>query len=491
MLRAHSLRKDFGGLTVLHPTTVEFRPGEVHALMGENGAGKSTLMKVLAGLYRADAGHIEWRGTRVDFSSPHDAMVAGIAMIHQELMPIPDLTVAENITLGREPVGSFGRIDRTAQTLRTKQLLRELEVDLDPELPMRRLTVAQTQVVEIAKALGREADVVLMDEPTAALSDQEVAALFRAIARLKSRGVAVVYTTHKMEEVFRLADRISVLRDGRLVSTEAASEMSPAKLIALMVGRELADIFPARSSPTDEILLEVSGLTREPAYRDVSFSIHRGEVVALAGLMGAGRTEVASALYGLQPASTGKIRFKGQTLSITCPAEALAAGIGMVTEDRKGQGIIPALGVGENITLSSLRRFSRGPLIDQSADRTAAREQIEAFAVKATSLDQPIAQLSGGNQQKALLARNLLDGPDLIILDEPTRGIDIGAKAEIYLLIQKLARQGKGVLLISSELPEVLSLAHRIVVLRRGSVAATLAAATADQETVLRHAMPL
>jgi ABC-type sugar transport system ATPase subunit len=485
------LRKDFGGLTVLHPTTVEFRPGEVHALMGENGAGKSTLMKVLAGLYRADAGHIEWRGTRVDFSSPHDAMVAGIAMIHQELMPIPDLTVAENITLGREPVGSFGRIDRTAQTLRTKQLLRELEVDLDPELPMRRLTVAQTQVVEIAKALGREADVVLMDEPTAALSDQEVAALFRAIARLKSRGVAVVYTTHKMEEVFRLADRISVLRDGRLVSTEAASEMSPAKLIALMVGRELADIFPARSSPTDEILLEVSGLTREPAYRDVSFSIHRGEVVALAGLMGAGRTEVASALYGLQPASTGKIRFKGQTLSITCPAEALAAGIGMVTEDRKGQGIIPALGVGENITLSSLRRFSRGPLIDQSADRTAAREQIEAFAVKATSLDQPIAQLSGGNQQKALLARNLLDGPDLIILDEPTRGIDIGAKAEIYLLIQKLARQGKGVLLISSELPEVLSLAHRIVVLRRGSVAATLAAATADQETVLRHAMPL
>jgi ABC-type sugar transport system ATPase subunit len=491
MLRALELRKDFGGLTVLHPTTVEFRPGEVHALMGENGAGKSTLMKVLAGLYRPDGGHVEWRGSRVEFASPHAALEAGIAMIHQELMPIPDLTVAENITLGREPVGSFGRIDRTAQTLRTKQLLRELEVDLDPELPMRRLTVAQTQVVEIAKALGREADVVLMDEPTAALSDQEVAALFRAIARLKSRGVAVVYTTHKMEEVFRLADRISVLRDGRLVSTEAASEMSPAKLIALMVGRELADIFPARSSPTDEILLEVSGLTREPAYRDVSFSIHRGEVVALAGLMGAGRTEVASALYGLQPASTGKIRFKGQTLSITCPAEALAAGIGMVTEDRKGQGIIPALGVGENITLSSLRRFSRGPLIDQSADRTAAREQIEAFAVKATSLDQPIAQLSGGNQQKALLARNLLDGPELIILDEPTRGIDIGAKAEIYLLIQKLARQGKGVLLISSELPEVLSLAHRIVVLRRGSVAATLAAATADQETVLRHAMPL
>jgi ABC-type sugar transport system ATPase subunit len=485
------LRKDFGGLTVLHPTTVEFRPGEVHALMGENGAGKSTLMKVLAGLYRPDGGHVEWRGARVEFASPHAALEAGIAMIHQELMPIPDLTVAENITLGREPIGSFGRIDRAAQGLRAKQLLQELEVDLDPELPMRRLTVAQTQVVEIAKALGREADVVLMDEPTAALSDQEVAALFRAIARLKSRGVAVVYTTHKMDEVFRLADRISVLRDGRLVSTEAASEMSPAKLIALMVGRELADIFPVRNTPTDEAFLEVSGLTREPAYRDVSFTLRRGEVIALAGLMGAGRTEVAGAIYGLQPASTGTIHFKGQILRVTCPDEALAAGIGMVTEDRKGQGIIPALGVGENITLSSLRRFARGPLIDRSADRTAAREQIGAFAVKASSPAQPIAQLSGGNQQKALLARSLLDDPDLIILDEPTRGIDIGAKAEIYALIQKLARQGKGVLLISSELPEVLALAHRIVVLRQGSVAATLDAATTDQETVLRHAMPL
>jgi ABC-type sugar transport system ATPase subunit len=491
MLRAQSLRKDFGGLTVLHPTTVEFRPGEVHALMGENGAGKSTLMKVLAGLYRPDGGHVEWRGDPADFASPHAALEAGIAMIHQELMPIPDLTVAENITLGREPVGSFGRIDRTAQTLRAKELLRQLEVDLDPELPMRRLTVAQTQVVEIAKALGREADVVLMDEPTAALSDQEVAALFRAIARLKARGVAIVYTTHKMDEVFRLADRISVLRDGRLVSTEAASEMSPAKLIALMVGRELADIFPARSTPTNETLLEVSGLTREPAYRDVSFTLRRGEVVALAGLMGAGRTEVASALYGLQPASMGSIRFKGRDLFVKSPTDALAAGIGMVTEDRKGQGIIPALGVGANITLSSLSRFARGPLIDRSADRTAAREQIGAFAVKASSAAQPIAQLSGGNQQKALLARSLLDDPDLIILDEPTRGIDIGAKAEIYALIQKLARQGKGVLLISSELPEVLALAHRIIVLRQGSVAATLDASSTDQETVLRHAMPL
>jgi ABC-type sugar transport system ATPase subunit len=418
-------------------------------------------------------------------------LVAGIAMIHQELMPIPDLTVAENITLGCEPCDSFGRVDRDAQNARASELLRELEADIVPSRLMRTLTVAQTQVVEIAKALGRQADVILMDEPTAALSDHEVAALFRAIGRLKARGVAVVYTTHKMDEVFRLADRVSVLRDGRLVGTSSATELNPARLIAMMVGRELADIFPQRTPPTEEILLEVSGLTREPAYRDVSFQVRRGEVVALAGLMGAGRTEVASALYGLQPASGGQIRFKGRTLSINQPQDAIAAGIGMVTEDRKGLGLIPALGVGENITLSALRSFSRGPLVDRGAAAASARSQMESFGVKASNPAQPIAQLSGGNQQKALLARCLLNDPELIILDEPTRGIDIGAKAEIYALIQRLARSGKAVLLVSSELPEVLSLAHRIVVLRRGSVAATLDAASTDQETLLRHAMPL
>jgi len=491
MLRALELRKDFGGLTVLQPTSVEFRPGEVHALMGENGAGKSTLMKVLAGLYRPDGGHVEWRGQRVEFGSPHDALVAGIAMIHQELMPIPDLTVAENITLGAEPCGRLGRIDRAAQSRRATELLAELEADIDPSRLMRTLTVAQTQVVEIAKALGRNADVILMDEPTAALSDHEVAALFRAIARLKARGVAIVYTTHKMDEVFRLADRISVLRDGRLVESSLADAFDPAKLIRLMVGRELSDVFPTRQTPTDEILLEVSGLTREPAYRDVSFTVRRGEVVALAGLMGAGRTEVVSALYGLQPATSGVITFKGRQLSIRRPLDALSAGIGMVTEDRKGLGLIPALGVGQNITLSALRNFSKGQLLDHSAEAAAVSTQMAEFSVKASGPTQPIAQLSGGNQQKALLARCLLGDPELIILDEPTRGIDIGAKAEIYSLIQQLARAGKAVLLVSSELPEVLSLAHRIVVLRRGSVAVTLDATTTDQETVLRHAMPL
>jgi inositol transport system ATP-binding protein len=491
MLRALELRKDFGGLTVLHPTSIDFHPGEVHALMGENGAGKSTLMKVLAGIYRPEGGHVEWRGTRTNFTSPHDALFAGIAMIHQELMPIPNLTVAENITLGGEPCMSFGRIDRAAQLARAKELLDELESDISPTRMMRTLTVAQTQVVEIAKALGRQADVILMDEPTAALSEQEVAALFRAIARLKTRGVAIVYTTHKMDEVFRLADRISVLRDGRLVGTAPAAELNPAKLITMMVGRELSDVYPTRSKPSADIMLEVSGLTREPAYRDVSFRIHRGEIVALAGLMGAGRTEVASALYGLQPATSGSLRFQGLPLNVRSPHDALRAGISMVTEDRKGLGLIPALGVGANVTLAALRDFCRGPLIHHEVEAAAVHSHLDRFSVKAVSPAQRIDQLSGGNQQKALLARCLLTNPDLIILDEPTRGIDIGTKAEIYALIQKLAGAGKAVLLVSSELPEVLSLAHRIVVLRRGSVAATLDAATADQETVLRHAMPL
>ena len=491
MLSVRELTKTFGGLPALQEVTVEFRPGEVHALMGENGAGKSTLMKILAGLQPADGGAIALRGKTVRFASPQDALAHGIAMVHQELMPVPDLDVAENLLLGLEPVNALGWVDRAELHREAAEWLRKLDCVLDTRQPMRRLSVAQGQVVEIAKALARQTDVLLLDEPTAALSDHEVTALFKAIDVLRRRGVAIVYTTHKMDEVFRLADRISVLRDGRLVGTAPASDLSPAKLISLMVGREMADVFPTRSLPTEEVLLEVSGLTREPAYRDISFQVRRGEVVALAGLMGAGRTEVVSAIYGLQPAARGVITFKGRALVVRSPQDALAAGIGMVTEDRKGLGLIPALGVDQNITLTALRTLCRGQLIDHRAEAAIVGAKIEEFAIKTSRPSQPIAQLSGGNQQKALLARCLLGDPDLIILDEPTRGIDIGAKAEIYALIQKLARAGKGVLLVSSELPEVLSLSHRIVVLRRGSVAATLEASETDQETLLRHAMPL
>ncbi|NBX34826.1 sugar ABC transporter ATP-binding protein [bacterium] len=319
MLRAFELTKVFGGLPVLQRVSLEFRPGEVHALMGENGAGKSTLMKMLAGLHQPDGGIIEWRGQQVRFGSPQDALAQGIAMVHQELMPIPDLNVAENLLLGMEPVNALGWVDRAALHQQAQAWLRSLDTELDTTLPMRRLSVAQMQVVEIAKALARQADVILMDEPTAALSDHEVAALFKAIGTLRARGVAVVYTTHKMDEVFRLADRISVLRDGQLVCTQAASEFSPDSLITHMVGRELAQVFPPVVTQPGETILEVQGLTRAPAYRDISFTLRRGEVLGLAGLMGAGRTEVVSALFGLAPADSGRIRLRGQPTRITCP----------------------------------------------------------------------------------------------------------------------------------------------------------------------------
>ena len=490
MLSVRELTKAFGGLPALQAVSVEFRPGEVHALMGENGAGKSTLMKILAGLQPADGGAIALRGKTVRFASPQDALAQGIAMVHQELMPIPDLDVAENLLLGLEPVNALGWVDRAELHREAAEWLRKLDCVLDTRQRMHRLSVAQGQVVEIAKALARQTDVLLLDEPTAALSDHEVTALFKAIDVLRRRGVAIVYTTHKMDEVFRLADRVTVLRDGRLVRTGAASELTPDALITHMVGRELAQVFPPVVGVPGDVVLEVAGLTREPAYRNISFSLRRGEVLGLAGLMGAGRTEIAEALFGLRPAHAGEIRLHGRTVRLTSPGDALAAGIGMVTEDRKGLGILPAMSVRSNLTLSSLGRFSGLTGLDAASEARTADEQIRAFAIKTSGREQPIGQLSGGNQQKVLLARTLLPGPDLVILDEPTRGIDIGAKAEIYALIGRLAAEGKAVLLISSELPEVLSLTHRLLVLRQGELTAELDPRCATQEEILRHAIP-
>ncbi len=490
MLRACQLTKTFGGLSVLRDVSLDFRPGEVHALMGENGAGKSTLMKLLAGLYRPDGGEIQWRGRSVRFATPHDALTQGIAMVHQELMPIPDLTVAENLLLGMEPVNAWGWVDHAELHRQATTWLRQLGTDLETSRPMRTLSVAQMQVVEIAKALARQADVILMDEPTAALSDHEVSALFKAIATLRQRGVTVVYTTHKMDEVFRLADRISVLRDGHLVATKPAGEFTPASLITQMVGRELAQVFPPVTTTPGEVILTVTLLTREPAYRDISFTLRRGEVLGLAGLMGAGRTEVVSAIYGLQPADAGAIRLLGKPLVLTSPADGLTAGIGMLTEDRKGSGIIPAMSVQHNLTLAALRHYCRGAVVDASAEKAVTRQAAADFAIKSSGPAQAIQQLSGGNQQKVLLARALLAAPEVLILDEPTRGIDIGAKAEIYALIGRLSAQGTAVLLVSSELPEILALTHRILVLRQGELSAELNPRQTNQEQILRHAMP-
>jgi len=491
MLSLTGISKSFGGLPVLHEVSLAINAGEVHALMGENGAGKSTLMKVIAGLHAPDGGSMRLKDAPFAPASPHAALLAGVAMIHQELMPIPDMTVGENILLGAEPCGPLGLVDRGAVRARARALLAELDCELSPDAPMRTLSVGQTQVVEIAKALGREADVLLMDEPTAALSDHEAAALFRAIARLKAKGVAVVYTTHKMDEVFRLADRITVLRDGRHVVTAPARELDQERLIAHMVGRPMSEVFPPRGKASDEVVLEVEGLSRKGRFEGVSFKIRKGEVLGLAGLMGAGRTEVASAVAGLVPAPSGEMRLRGRPFHPQTPGEALAAGVAMVTEDRKGQGIVPALPIRENITLSALATLCHGGVIDRTAEAEAARSGMRDFSIRASGPEQPVGQLSGGNQQKVLLARALLNRPEVVVLDEPTRGIDVGAKAEIYALIRRLTDEGRAVLLVSSELPEAIALSHRLLVLRQGKVAAELDASKTTQEEVLRHAMPL
>ena len=491
-LEARQVSKSFGGVRALREVAFELRCGEVHALMGENGAGKSTLVKILAGLYAPDAGEVRIDGRKVTLCSPHEAMRHGIVMIHQELMPVPDLTVAENLLLGREPRGRFpGTIDRRALRREAGRLLGLLEVELPLDAPMRTLSVAEMQAVEIARAVGTAAAVVIMDEPTAALSDREVSALFQAIRTLQARGTAIVYITHKMDEVFRIADRITVLRDGAHVGTAPARELDKARLIALMVGRELTGGRVRGRADVGGCLLSASGLSRAGAYRDVWLELRRGEILGLAGLMGAGRSEVAAALFGLVPAERGEIRVRGRPVRIRNPSEAMRLGIGMVTEDRRAYGFVPLMSVRHNVTLASLRRCCRGPVIRHAVEAEAAARANARTGIRTSRDDQAVVQLSGGNQQKVVFARTLMPEPEIVILDEPTRGIDVGAKAEIHALIAELAEQGRAVLLISSELPELLALSDRLLVMRQGGVSAEMDPLTVTQEEVLKYAMPI
>ena len=491
-LEALGVSKSFGGVRALLDVSFELRRGEVHALMGENGAGKSTLVKILAGLHTPDAGEVRVDGRKVELRSPHEAIRHGIAMIHQELMPVPDLTVAENLLLGREPCGRLpGTVDRGALRREAGRLLELLKVDLPVDAPMRTLSVAAMQTVEIARAVGSDAAAVIMDEPTAALSDREVEALFRTIRALQARGTAFIYITHKMDEVFRIADRITVLRDGVRVGTAPASGLDETRLIALMVGRELIGGRVRGRAVAGESLLSVSGLSRTGAYRDVRLELRRGEILGLAGLMGAGRSEVAAALFGLAPAERGEIRVRGRVARIRHPPDAMGLGIGMVTEDRRADGFVPLMSVRHNITLASLERCCRGPVIRHAAEAEAAALAIARTGIRASDDGQAVVQLSGGNQQKVVFARALMSDPEIVILDEPTRGIDVGAKAEVHALVAGLADQGKAVLLISSELAELLALSDRLLVMRQGEVVAELDPLTVSQEEVLKHAMPI
>ncbi len=477
VLEVEGVAKSFWGIQALDGARLTVRKGEVHAVTGENGAGKSTLMKIIAGDERADAGEVRFHGR-------------GIAMIHQELLPFPDLTVAENICMGREPVRWLpGWLDKPAMNREARELMGRLGVPVDPARRMRELTFAEQQSVEIAKALGRHADLIIMDEPTSALSARESERLFDLMLDLKRRGVSIIYISHRLQEVFRLADTVTVMRDGRHVATRPAAGLDENQLIAMMVGRSL-DALAADPAEAGEVILEVRGLTREGRFRDVSFELRRGEILGMAGLVGAGRTDVASAIFGLAPATGGEILIRSRPARIGSPADALALGIAMVTEDRKEFGFVPDLSIQENVTLSSLRRYCWGPMLRPGAEAAAADEQIRRFSVRASGRNQPVKNLSGGNQQKVVLARALLTDPEVLILDEPTRGIDVGAKAEIYSLITRLAREGKAILLVSSEMNEILSLSSRILVMREGTVAAEVRPQNVTPEEILRYAMP-
>jgi ribose transport system ATP-binding protein len=490
LVSIRGLCKTFAGVQALDKVAFELRAGEVHALMGENGAGKSTLMKALAGIHAFDDGHIEVEGRQVTIASPSHAQALGIGIVHQELNLMRHLSAAQNIFIGREPRrGLF--LDEERLNADARRLFERLNIDLDPRTRVAELTVARQQMVEIAKALSFDSKVLIMDEPTAALNAREVADLFRVVRQLRDEGVGIVYISHRMDELQQIADRVTVMRDGRTIATVAMADTSTAAIIQMMVGRALED--NVRAAPPDtsarEIVLEVRGLRRGAAIRDVSFSVRKGEILGFAGLMGAGRTEVARAVFGADPVDGGEIRVHGRPVRIRSPRDAVRNGIGYLSEDRKQFGLATAMDVQSNIAMTSLSRLLRaGMFIDSEAVAEAAAHHVRQLGIRTASLAQPVKLLSGGNQQKVVIAKWLLRDCDILFFDEPTRGIDVGAKAEIHKLIDALAAQGKAIVVISSELPEILRLSHRIVVMCEGRITGEQGALEATQESLMQLA---
>ena len=483
------IRKSFPGVQALRGVDLDVHAGEVLALLGENGAGKSTLMKVLGGAHRADAGVLEMDGAEVSFGSPQEARAAGIAVIYQEFNLVPELTAAENIFLGQEATRA-GFVARGEERRRAADLFRRLGVAIDLNAPCSRLTTAQQQLVEIARALARDARIIVMDEPTAALTTGEVSRLFEIIRDLQSRGIAVIYISHRLDEIFALADRVVVLRDGRNVGTRPLEGLGRTELIKMMVGRELADEYPRRTTTPGPVRLVVSGLCRGKAVRDVSFTVRAGEILAIAGLVGAGRTETLRLIFGADKRHAGDIILDGRLLDIRSPRDAIAAGIGLLTEDRKLQGLVLGQSVRENFALPNLGTLSRFGFVDGRREREAFGRHVDQLRIKVPHQDERARNLSGGNQQKVVLAKWLERDCEVLFFDEPTRGIDVGARHEIYLLMNDLAARGKAIVMVSSELPEVLGLADRILVMHEGRVTGEIASGpTVTQEEIMRLAM--
>ena len=485
-VRFEHITKRFPGVQALTDVSLEIAEGSCHALCGENGAGKSTLGKVLAGIHAPDGGRLFVLGREVRFGSPRDALAAGVGMVHQELAFCENLSVAENLCLGSLP-RRRGFVDRAEVARRAEAMLGEIGTRLDVTRRVGALTIGQQQMVQIAAAVGGGARVIVFDEPSSSLSQGEAERLYALIQRLKERGVTCIYVSHRMPEIFRLCDAVSVLRDGRHVATRSTDGLTEAELVRMMIGRSLSEYFPHHLEvPLGEELLRVEGLTVPGKFTNVSFSLRAGEVVGLAGLVGAGRSEVAEALFGLEPDLEGTVVVRGRAIRVRGPSAAIALGFGLVPEDRKRQGLVLSESGVHNTSLPILDRLSRLSFIRKSAERTLAREYFERLRVRAPGIDTVVAGLSGGNQQKIVLARWLAARSRVLILDEPTRGVDVGAKAEIHALISDLAAQGSAILLISSELPEVLALSRRILVLREGAVVGEVPRDQATQDGLLR-----
>ena len=489
LLQVEGVRKEFPGVLALDDVAFRLKRGTVHALMGENGAGKSTLMKIIAGIYHPDTGTFQLRGNDIRLESPLDALENGIAMIHQELNLMPYMTVAENIWIRREPKTAIGFVDHGAMHRMTAALFEKLNIHVDPEAEVRDLSVATRQMVEIAKAVSYESDVLIMDEPTSALTEKEVAHLFQIIRDLKRQGKGIIYITHKMNELFEIADEVSVFRDGRYIGTKLASEVTRDEIIRMMVGREITQMFPKETVPIGDVVLSVKNLGLNGIFHDVSFDLRAGEIMGLAGLVGSGRSNVAETIFGVTPATSGEIFIGGKKTGVDSPNTAMKCGMAFLTEDRKETGCFLVLDVLENMQVAVLnQRYVSGGFVRENEVTTACEGMRDALRVKTPTMYERVENLSGGNQQKVLIGRWLLTQPKVLILDEPTRGIDVGAKAEIHKLITKLAGQGVGVLMISSEMPEVLGMSDRIMVMHEGHLTGILDRAEADQVKIMELA---
>jgi inositol transport system ATP-binding protein len=489
ILRAENISKSFPGVKALDNVQISIERGKVHAVLGENGAGKSTLMKILIGMLAPDSGEIYYKGERIKFTSVHDAIKTGLSMIHQELLPFPELSIAENIFMGNEPSSKFpGWINQKEMNKSAALLMNKLGSKVRVTKAMKELSIAEMQMAEIAKAISNKAEIIIMDEPTSALSNREIDILFGIIEELKLQGIAIIYISHKMDEILRISDTITIMRDGKYITSCNKSELDHNQLIALIVGRELSSIFDKQEISPGEIVLSVAGLTGAK-FKEINFNVRRGEILGIAGLMGSGRTEIVNAIYGLEKIIKGDIVIKGKKVTIRSPRDAIKNSIGLVSEDRKKFGLVLSSSVKHNITISSLSKCSNGPFLNLKKENEIVDKQIQKLSIKTSSPDQIVNFLSGGNQQKIVISKVLLNDADIIIFDEPTRGIDIGAKSEIYRLMTQLVKDGKAIILISSELTEILGMSDRILVIHEGAIKVELSKAEATQELIMKHAM--